>query len=76
LRATAQYLAINMDFSIDLQELNYKNGIVGIFFDMSRAFDTVDHDILLNKCVSIGIRGTAFDWLKSYLDDQKKKGSL
>ena len=56
-----------------LQELNNKHKVMGIFFDMSRAFDTIDHDILLNKCVSIGIRGTSFNWLKSYLEDRKQR---
>jgi len=47
--------------------LEQKKYAVGIFIDIRKAFDTINHTILLNKMERYGIRGLAGDWLKSYL---------
>lgn len=41
-----------------------------LFFDLTRAFDTVDHKLLLSKLRNCGIRGPALSWIESYLRDR------
>jgi hypothetical protein len=42
---------------------------VGYFFDLEKAFDCVDHEILLNKIDYNGVKGVFFSLIKSYLEN-------
>ena len=48
----------------------------GIFVDLQKAFDTVDHEILLSKLDYCGIRGISNNWFKSYLSNRKQFASI
>jgi len=50
--------------------LNDKRIVVGIFFDLEKAFDCINHDILLAKLEYYGIRGVVYTLIKSYLEDR------
>ena len=66
--STEQAILEMQDRLVDI--LNNKDCCVGIFMDLSKAFDTLDHRILLKKLSHYGIRGISLDWFQNYLTDR------
>ena len=58
------------------KNLDQQNYVIGTFFDLSKAFDTVSHEILLQKLSYYGIRGNALSWIKSYLNNRQQYVSI
>ena len=54
-----------------LRQLDTKKGVILVLLDLSVAFDTTDHDHLFELLQNrFGIKGTALDWIKSYLGNR------
>ena len=63
-------LALMLSTDKIISALDKSNFVLGVFLDFSKAFDTIDHDILLQKLDNYGICGIANIWFKSYLKDR------
>ena len=59
--------AINHSVEKILTEAEKKRHVIGIFIDLSKAFDTIDHKKLLIKLEHYGIRGICHKLMTSYL---------
>ena len=53
-------------------EIDNSNMVLGVFLILSKAFDTVDHHILLCKLYKYGLRGPCHKWFQSYLCNRKQ----
>ena len=51
---------------------NQSKYTLGVFIDLSKAFDTVDHNILLKKLSLYGIKNNSLKWFPSYLSNRKQ----
>ena len=54
-----------------LQAMNHCEHVASVFLDLSKAFDTLDHKILIEKLERYGIRGVVRAWFEDYLRDRK-----
>jgi len=53
--------------------LSSKCAFISVFLDFTKAFDTVDHGILMSKLDHLGVRGLMNDWLRSYLSGRTQR---
>ena len=64
-------------FSNDIfRSLDEKQSVLSVFIDFAKAFDTVNHKILLDKMHHYGIRGTILLWFKDYLTDRHQQVTI
>ena len=54
------------------KELNEKKFVIGVFLDLKKAFDVVNHGILLKKLKHLGLNGVVLEWFTSYLDGRSQ----
>ena len=64
--------AVNDSVTHINNELKDNKFVLGIFIDLSKAFDTIDHQNLLKKLDNCGIRGIANKLIESYLSNRKQ----
>ena len=69
-RSTNQALIVLIDNTT--AALDKGDIVLGVSLDFSKAFDTVDHQILLNNMYKYGIRGNAFKWMERYLSNRRQ----
>ena len=66
-----------IDALVDLVEkirLNCQNKkAISFYLDLKKAFDTIEHDILLKKIENTGIRGSALNWVTTYLKGRQQR---
>ena len=52
--------------------IDNKMSTIGVFIDLKKAFDTINHSILIDKLEHYGVRGTAKKWIMNYLSGRQQ----
>ena len=65
-------LAITQVFESLLNNKDINKSSCAIFLDLAKAFDSINHQILLNKLEHYGVRGVVHSLFKSYLENRKQ----
>ena len=68
----SSYMALMSMIDHGTKALDNGECVIAIFLDFSKAFDTVNHSILIDKLYHHGIRGNALEWFRSYLSDRSQ----
>ena len=69
-RSTQQAIITLVDKVTKSQDIG--DIVITLLIDLKKAFDTIDHRILLRKLYSYGIRGSMLKWMESYLTDRSQ----
>ena len=68
----SSYMALMVMMNELTNALDNGDNVIGIFLDFSKAFDTVNHSVLLDNLYHYGIRDNALEWFRSYLTGRKQ----
>ena len=68
----SSYMGLMLMMDQVTKALDRREKVIGVFLDVSKAFDTVNHAILLDKLHHYGVRDNALDWFRSYLSNRKQ----
>jgi hypothetical protein len=71
---SAEDAAFRLQDSV-FRSINQKMHVGGIFYDLGKAFDCLNHEILLVKLHVYGIPGVSEDWFKSYFNNMTESWS-
>ena len=71
-RNHSTYMALIQLVNNITSAMDNRESTAGVFLDLSKAFDSIDHHILLNKIVHYVTRGHSFNWVSSYLTNRKQ----
>ena len=64
--------AVNYSVNMTLNSIENNKHVLGIFIDLSKAFDTINHEIMLLKLSNYGIRGNCLKLIENYLTSRKQ----
>ena len=70
------YMALIELYDKITESIEKEEYTIGIFIDLQKAFDSIDHSILLHKLQHYGIRGVALQWFTDYLKNRNQYVSL
>ena len=66
------YMPLTIIIDKIVEALDNHEHVMVLYLDLAKAFDTVDHKILLNKLSHYGIRGKALSWFENYLNERQQ----
>ncbi len=72
---STEYATLELVDRVIIIEMDKMNTPVNIFLDLSKACDTLDHSILLNKPEHYGLNGMSLKLMKSYISNGTAKGA-